>query len=127
MTLTVSDRRHRPSTPRFAGLGNVAGTCTGVGFDTGPVPITDHSWSFTASGGQVTANGTFGPSFAAGGAQVLAPAAFCTTGSQAWIVDGPDASFDLGATTEGQGCPATDTGKDQTVKRGAKRWRERDI
>ena len=105
--------------PRSTGLGNVAGNCTGIGFDTGPVPITNHSWSFSGSGGQITANGTFGPSFAAGGAQVLAPAAFCTTGSQAWIVDGPDAFFDLGATTEGQGI-LNNTGTDQTRKRGAK-------
>lgn len=103
----------------FAGLGNVAGTCTGIGFDTGPVPIANHSWSFSGSGGQVTANGTFGPSFAAGGAQVLSPAAPCTTGSQSWFIDGPDAFFQVGGTDEGAGI-LNNTGKDQTQKRGAK-------
>jgi len=103
----------------FDGLGNVAGTCTGIGFDTGPVPITNHSWSFSGSGGQITANGTFGPSFAAGGAQALQPAAFCTTGSQSWFIDGPDAFFQVGGTGEGAGI-LNNTGIDQTRKRGAK-------
>ena len=50
----------------------------------------------------------------------------CTTGSQAWIVDGPDAFFDLGATTEGQGV-LNNTGKEQTRKLRREAWRERDI
>jgi hypothetical protein len=100
----------------FSGLGNPSGTCTGVGFGTGPVPITNHSWSFSGNMGQITASGNFGPSFAAGAAQVLTNP--CTTGSQAWIVDGPDAYF--AGTDTGQGV-LNDTGDEQTLKQSAKR------
>ena len=104
----------------FQGLGNVLGTCTGIGFGpTGPVPIDNHAWSYSASSGQLTANGSFGPSFAAGGAQALEPASPCTTGSQAWIVDGPDAYFDEAGASEGHGV-LNDTGEDQTFKLKAK-------
>jgi hypothetical protein len=79
-----------------AGLGNVSGTCTGIGF--GPitgVPITNHTFNISESSGQITASGNFGsPGSAAGGAQALAPAAFCTTGSQAWTAETPAAWAD---------------------------------
>jgi len=76
----------------FQGLGNVSGTCTGVGFSTDARPITNHSFTFTSPSGLVTANGTFGPSSVNGGAQVLTTP--CTTGSQAWRVVGPDGWFE---------------------------------
>jgi len=102
----------------FQNIGNLAGTCTGVSFSTGEVPITNHAFSFSGNGGQVTANGSFGPSFAAGSAQVLMTP--CTTGSQAWIVDGPDAYFDEAGAGRGHGI-LNDTGEDQIFKLGAKR------
>jgi hypothetical protein len=101
----------------FAGLGHPTNGCTGVGFETGPVPINNHFFTYTSPNGFVTASGTFGPSFAAGGAQVLNEP--CTTGSQAWIVDGPDAYFDVSGTSEGQGV-LNNTAAGQTRKRGAK-------
>ena len=98
----------------FSGLGHPTNGCTGVSFGTGDVPITNHSFSYTSPSGLVTANGTFGPSFAAGGAQVLTTP--CTTGSQAWIVDGPDAFFGTGL---GQGV-LNDEGEDQTLQLAVK-------
>ena len=101
----------------FQGLGNAANSCFGVGFSTGPLPVAGHAFTYTANEGQVTANGSFGPSFAAGSAQVLTNP--CTTGSQSWFIDGPDAFFQVGGTDEGVGI-LNNTGKDQTRKRGAK-------
>jgi hypothetical protein len=101
----------------FSGLGN-GSSCTGVGFGTGPVPITNHSFSYLSMNGQVSASGSFGSSFASGGAQVLIEP--CTTGSQAWIVDGPDAYFDEAGASTGQGI-LNDTGEAQTYKQSAKR------
>jgi hypothetical protein len=76
----------------FQGLGNLSGTCMGVGFSTGPVPITGHSFSFSGNMGQITASGTFSPSSVGGAAQVLTNP--CTTGSQSWRVVGPDGFFE---------------------------------
>jgi hypothetical protein len=87
VTLTVSGDGTTVEA-EFQGLGNVSGTCTGVGFSTGPVPITNHSFTYTSPSNLVTANGTFGPSSVNGGAQVLTTP--CTTGSQAWRVVEPD-------------------------------------
>ena len=87
VTLTVTDGGTTVSA-EFSGLGNLAGTCTGVGFSTGPVPLVDDSFNYSANGGQVTASGSIGRSSAGGAAQVLTNP--CTTGSQAWRVVGPD-------------------------------------
>ncbi len=73
----------------FQGLGHPTNGCTGVGFSTGQVPVTNHSFTFSGNEGRVTANGTFGPSSVIGGAQTLSPSP-CTTGSQSWRVVGPD-------------------------------------
>ncbi len=104
----------------FAGLGNVAGTCVGVGFTTLPEPpITNHAFTFTGNMGELTASGSFGPSFAAGGAQVLTNP--CTTGSQSWIVDGPDGLFEEGVGNyTGLGALNMD-GEDQTLQEKVKR------
>jgi hypothetical protein len=91
VTLTVSGDGTTVEA-EFQGLGNVSGTCTGVGFSTGPVPITNHAFTYTSPNNLVTANGTFGPSSVNGGAQVLTTP--CTTGSQAWRVVGPDGFFE---------------------------------
>ena len=99
----------------FQGLGNVAGTCTGVGFSTGPVTITDHSFSYTSPDGLVTASGGFGPSSVNGGAQVLTTP--CTTGSQAWTIVGADAFFMGSFLGEDVYNP---TGEDQTEQSSVK-------
>jgi hypothetical protein len=78
-------------------LGNTAGTCTGVNFGGGPVPIQNHS--FTASfdginGGDYTISGTFGPSSVTGTAEHTSDDLFpCDTGPQEWTAAGPDAYF----------------------------------
>ena len=87
VTLTVSGDGTTVDA-EFAGLGHPTNGCTGVGFATDPVPITNHSFTYTSPSGLITANGTFGPSSVNGGAQVLTTP--CTTGSQAWRVVGPD-------------------------------------
>ncbi len=105
----------------FKGLGNVSGTCTGVGFATGQVPITNHSFTFTSPSGLVTANGTFGASSVNGGAQVLTTP--CTTGSQSWHVRGPDAFFgiNLGLGVFNAG------GTGQTDRAHCPAWRDPDV
>jgi hypothetical protein len=103
----------------FNGLGNVAGTCTGVGFSADDLPITNHSFSYSANGGQITASGSFGPSSAGGAAQVLNTP--CTTGSQAWFVAGPDGFLETRpGVFRGEGV-LNDTGADQTQQRSVKR------
>jgi hypothetical protein len=87
VTLTVSGDGSTVDA-EFAGLGHPTNGCTGVGFATDPVPISNHSFTYTSPSGLITANGTFGPSSVNGGAQVLTTP--CTTGSQAWRVVGPD-------------------------------------
>jgi hypothetical protein len=91
VTLTVSEDGSTVDAS-FTGMGSQNGMCTGVGFSTGPVPITNHSFSYLSPNGQVSASGTFGPSSVDGGAQVLTDP--CTTGSQAWRVVGPDGFFE---------------------------------
>ncbi len=91
-TLTVTDGGDTVDAS-FSGLGNANNSCFGVGFDTGPIPLVDGSFSYSANGGQVTASGTITRSSAGGSAQVLTSP--CTTGSQAWRVVGPDSVFDL--------------------------------
>ncbi|MDX6588385.1 MAG: hypothetical protein QOI31_2858 [Solirubrobacterales bacterium] len=97
VTLTVSGDGTTVDA-EFQNLGHVSQPCTGVGFATDPVPITNHSFTFTSSDGLRTASGTFGPSAVQGGAQVLTTP--CTTGSQAWYVAGPDGGF--GTDTPGE-------------------------
>jgi hypothetical protein len=91
VTLTVTDNGNTVDAS-FSGLGT-GGKCSGVGFDTGPIPLVDGGFSYTANGGQVTASGTITRSSAGGSAQVLNTP--CTTGSQTWLVVSPDAAFDL--------------------------------
>jgi hypothetical protein len=104
----------------FTGLGNVQATCTGVGFSTGSIPITDHSFSYLSGNGQVSASGTFGaPGTVSGDAQVLIDP--CTTGSQAWTAEtplvAPDLMFSKGLL--GQGV-FNASGKGQTKKASVK-------
>ena len=115
VTLTVSDDGTTVNAA-FSGLGNVAGTCTGVGFDTGDVPIQDHSFNYLSGNGQVSASGGFGPSSVSGAAQVLSNPP-CNTGSQAWTIVSPDAFLgtDLGLDVY------NDSGADQTENQPTKR------
>lgn len=118
VTLEVSDDGTQVNAI-YSGLGNLAGTCTGIGFETGPVPITDHSFSFTSPNGLNTADGAFGRSIISGGAQVLGTTP-CSTGSQAWRVVGPDSTFDLGGPVFGSEV-FHPKAKGQTLKTKAKR------
>lgn len=103
----------------FNGLGN--GSCMGVGFSD-ITPIVNHGFNYTSGDSLRTANGTFGPSFVAGGAQVLTTP--CTTGSQAWIVKGPDGFLETEIPGDFLGLNVLNpTGEDQTQQRSAKRGR----
>jgi hypothetical protein len=117
VTLTVSGDGTTVNAD-FSGLGN--GSCTGVGFSSGPEPITGHSFNYLSPNGQVSASGTFTPSIVSGSAQVLTEP--CTTGSQAWRVVGPDVFVDTDVPGDPIGLQVFDpTGADQTQERSAKR------
>ncbi len=117
MGLTV-DAAGENVTFSFNGLGNVAGTCTGVGFGE-TVPITNHAFTYSANMGQLTANGTFGPSFVTGSAQVLTNP--CTTGSSRGSSPAPTATSRRPRGNSSAPTSSTTRGEDQTQQLTAKR------